>query len=88
MAEYAQFLKESPSYKAVVMGHTDSVGSDADNMALSEARAQSVKAMLVENGIDPKRLKTEGKGETQPVASNDTAEGRAKNRRIEVWLLK
>ncbi|MEJ2500350.1 MAG: OmpA family protein [Campylobacterales bacterium] len=88
VAEYAQFLKESPSYKAIVMGHTDSVGSDADNMALSKARADSVKAMLVEKGIDPQRLKTEGKGETQPVASNDTAEGRAKNRRIEVWLLK
>jgi OOP family OmpA-OmpF porin len=88
VAEYAQFLKESPSYKAIVMGHTDNVGSDQSNKALSEARAQSVKAMLVENGIDPQRLKTEGKGESQPVASNDTAEGRAKNRRIEVWLLK
>ena len=88
VAEYAKFMKESPAYKILIVGHTDSIGSEASNMALSKARADSVKAMLVKDGVDPDRMKTEGKGETQPIATNKTAEGRAMNRRIEVWLLK
>jgi OmpA-OmpF porin, OOP family len=88
VAEFANFMKESPAYKVVIVGYTDSVGSEKSNMALSDARAESVKAMLVKDGVDPQRMRTEGKGEAQPVGNNATAEGRAENRRIEVWLLK
>ncbi len=64
-------------------GHTDSVGSDEANMSLSKRRADSVQAYLVEAGVEPTRLSSEGYGEARPVASNDTEEGRAQNRRIE-----
>ena len=71
---------------AIVVGHTDSVGSDAYNMALSMRRADSVKAYMVSKGVSSARIKTEGKGESQPVASNDTEEGRAKNRRVDIRI--
>lgn len=66
-----------------IAGHTDSVGSNEDNMALSRARAETLKTYLVEaHGIDPDRLVAKGYGESVPVAANDTPEGRAKNRRV------
>ena len=68
----------------IAVGHTDSVGSDAYNQRLSLARAESVKAYLVSQGIPAARIKTEGKGESQPVADNASADGRAKNRRVEI----
>ncbi len=68
----------------IAIGHTDSVGPDAYNMKLSKARAESVKAHMVTKGIPAARIRTEGKGESQPVASNATAEGRALNRRVEI----
>lgn len=69
------------------VGHTDSVGADAYNQSLSVRRAESVKAYLVSKGIEKNRVYTEGKGEKQPVADNKTAEGRAKNRRVEIEVV-
>lgn len=86
--EFADFLKDMPSYDAKIVGHTDSVGSDKDNQKLSENRANSVKTLIVKEGVDTKRITTEGKGEKSPVATNDTKEGKAQNRRIEAELIK
>ena len=71
----------------IAVGHTDSVGSDAYNQKLSVKRAEAVKAYLVSKGIEKNRVYTEGKGEKQPVADNKTAEGRAKNRRVEIEVV-
>ena len=71
----------------IAVGHTDSVGSDAYNQKLSVRRAEAVKAYLVSKGIEKNRVYTEGKGEKQPVADNKTAEGRAKNRRVEIEVV-
>ena len=79
----ANFLKENPSVSICIIGHTDNVGSDADNMRLSQGRSQAVRNDLIQRGIDASRLEAIGKGETMPVATNDTEEGRAQNRRVE-----
>ena len=71
----------------VTVGHTDSIGSDAYNQKLSQRRAEAVKAYIVSKGVDASRVYTEGKGESQPVADNSTAEGRAKNRRVTVEVV-
>jgi OmpA-OmpF porin, OOP family len=71
----------------IAIGHTDSIGSDAYNQKLSVRRAESVKAYLVSKGVEPNRVYTEGKGEKQPVASNKTKDGRAKNRRVEIEVI-
>ena len=71
----------------IAVGHTDSIGTDAYNQKLSVRRAESVKAYLVSRGIDRNRVYTEGKGEKQPIATNKTAAGRAKNRRVEIEVV-
>jgi len=71
----------------IAIGHTDSIGTDEYNQKLSVRRAESVKAYLVSKGVEPNRVYTEGKGEKQPVATNKTAEGRAKNRRTEIEVI-
>ena len=71
----------------IAVGHTDSIGTDAYNQKLSVRRAESVKAYLISKGIEKNRIYTEGKGEKQPVASNKTKEGRAKNRRVEIEVV-
>lgn len=71
----------------IAVGHTDSVGVDAYNQKLSVARSEAVKAYLVSKGIEKNRVYTEGKGEKQPAADNKTAEGRAKNRRVEIEVV-
>jgi len=71
----------------IAVGHTDSVGSDAYNQKLSIRRAEAVKAYLISKGVEASRVYTEGKGEKQPVADNKTAEGRAKNRRVEIEVV-
>jgi OOP family OmpA-OmpF porin len=71
----------------IAVGHTDSIGSDAYNDKLSIRRAEAVKKYLVDKGVEPNRIYTEGKGEKQPVADNKTAAGRAKNRRVEIEVV-
>lgn len=71
----------------IAVGHTDAVGSDAYNAKLSLRRADAVKVYLVSKGLDPARLYTEGKGETQPVADNATADGRVRNRRVTIEVV-
>ena len=71
----------------IAVGHTDSIGTVEYNQKLSVRRAEAVKAYLVSKGIEKNRVYTEGKGEKQPVADNRTAEGRAKNRRVEIEVV-
>ncbi len=71
------------SARVRIAGHTDGVGDPEENQRLSEARAEAVRDYLVSHGIDASRVEAVGYGDTQPVASNDTDEGRAQNRRIE-----
>ena len=70
-----------------IIGHTDDKGDEDDNMALSKLRAASVRDYLISKGHDPSKMITTGMGETAPVASNDTREGRAQNRRVEILVL-
>ncbi|MFV0530064.1 MAG: OmpA family protein [Flavobacteriales bacterium] len=79
-------FKAHPDTDLLINGHTDNVGSDANNMTLSQKRAMSVQNYLVANGIDASRITTKWYGETMPKESNDTAEGRALNRRVEVLI--
>lgn len=78
------FLNANPSLKVELQGHTDGVGDAAANQTLSQARAASVQAWLVQHGVDGARITSVGYGKTRPVATNDTDEGRAKNRRVEI----
>ena len=84
LRQIALAMQESTDMKLNIIGHTDSDGSDGDNMNLSQQRAQAVKNSLAEDfGIAAERLTVEGKGESQPVAENETPEGKAANRRVE-----
>ena len=82
--ELADLLQRHSTVKITLIGHTDNVGTEEYNQRLSEGRVNSVKAELVKRGIDASRITTIGKGESEPVADNSTAEGRAENRRVEV----
>ena len=84
LAKVAGILQAYPGLKLQVEGYTDSVGGDDYNQKLSDARSRSVLAWIVQHGIVADRLSFKGYGKTHPVASNDTDEGRAKNRRVEI----
>jgi len=79
-----QVMKDDAALKVSVEGHTDAIGSEAYNMKLSERRAESVRDYLTSHGVAAGRITTAAFGESRPVASNDTAEGRAENRRVEI----
>ena len=81
------FLSENPRIRVLITGHTDNEGRDDYNQRLSENRAASVKAEMVRRGIDPNRMETNGKGESEPIDTNDTPEGRQINRRVQVTVL-
>jgi OOP family OmpA-OmpF porin len=85
---FAAFLKERPHYTAVIVGHTDSTGDQKRNLKLSERRAEAVKVLLIQEGVEAQRVTSLGMGVATPIASNDTAEGREQNRRIEAKLLR
>lgn len=86
LLKFAASLKETPETDVTIYGHTDNTGSRDINLKLSNDRAQSVAGFLVSNGILKDRLTTEGKAFDEPVADNSTAEGRAQNRRVEVYI--
>jgi len=83
----ADGMKKHPRLKVEIQGHTDSTGSPAYNLKLSQRRADSVRDYLVNNGVNADQLVTKGYGQTQPAASNKTAEGRAKNRRVVMFVV-
>ncbi len=86
LQELADNLRQYPRTDVLIIGHTDSDGSDAYNQALSERRARSSSAYLEQLGVASERISTRGMGENDPVATNDTAEGKQLNRRVEVVI--
>jgi len=84
---YADILRRHIDTVVVIEAHTDSVGSEAANLALSQRRAESVQNFLVFHGVDQAQLRVRGYGELQPIASNQVAEGRARNRRVEINIV-
>ena len=87
LREVAGALKDAPLVKIRVEGHTDNVGKLEENMKLSQARADAVRAWLVHEGVDPEQLSAEGYGPTRPIASNATKAGKAANRRVEFRMV-
>ena len=81
------YLARNPQVRIKIVGHTDNVGKDAANQKLSEGRANEVMKDLIERGVAPERISAEGRGETQPIDTNDTEEGRQNNRRVEIEIL-
>ncbi len=86
LTKLSSSLKNYPDSDVLILGHTDSSGSDSYNQTLSERRANAAKDYLVSLGISANRIKSEGKGEAEPIGSNDTDAGRESNRRIEVAI--
>jgi len=88
LEQLAFIMNNDFSFEITIVGHTDNVGSETQNKTLSKNRAKSVMEFLIDNGIEESRMKFEGKGLQEPIASNDTAEGRAQNRRVEIVIRK
>ncbi len=83
---FAEGLRNNPDAEVRIVGHTDSTGSDAINNPLSLERAESTRNYLTARGVSGARIQVEGRGSRQPIASNDTADGRARNRRVEIFV--
>lgn len=86
LTRYAAIAKAHPGTLITIVGHTDSSGSVAGNNALSRDRAQSTRDYLIARGVAITRLQTEGRGSSEPIADNSTPEGRAKNRRVTIYV--
>jgi hypothetical protein len=86
LGKLSAFLNQYPERTVIIEGHTDSVGSDDSNFSLSQRRADAVKSYLVREGIASSRIDASGKGENDPIASNDSNTGRQQNRRVEVII--
>jgi len=84
--QFASGLSNQPNTEVRIIGHTDNVGSDAVNDPLSVQRAQAARQYLAARGVDPNRIVIAGRGEREPIADNSTEAGRARNRRVEVFL--
>ena len=82
----AESLRENPETEVLIVGHTDAVGSDAYNQNLSEQRASTAAGILSSNGIPRERIRTAGRGKSEPIASNDDEAGRQANRRVEIAI--
>ena len=86
LRQLATSLDKYPNSDVLIVGHTDSVGTDAYNLDLSQRRALAASAYLQSLGVPAARLQTQGKGESEPIASNDTEDGRQRNRRVEIAI--
>ncbi|OOG36653.1 OmpA family protein [Polaromonas sp. A23] len=84
--QFATSLNQNPVTTVTIIGHTDNTGSDAVNNPLSVDRANSTRNYLVARGVSGNRVATDGRGEREPVADNNTSQGRAKNRRVEIYV--
>lgn len=84
--QFANSLRNNPTTDVVIVGHTDNTGTDAINNPLSVNRAASTRQYLVSRGVDINRIQIDGRGSYQPVASNATADGRSRNRRVEIFV--
>jgi len=84
--QFAASLRNNPATEVRIVGHTDATGSDAINNPLSVDRAASTRSYLAARGVDSRRITIDGMGERQPIATNDTAEGRSRNRRVEIFV--
>jgi len=81
--KFISILNENPDWNFLIVGHTDNTGDEASNLILSKKRAEAIKEVMVNNGIDKGRLFTDGKGESEPLNGNKTDEEKANNRRVE-----
>lgn len=86
IAKITNIVKKYPENRITIIGHTDSTGSDSVNQTLSEQRAQAVRALMVQKGMNAKHVQAVGVGESQPAASNSTPQGRTANRRVELQI--
>ncbi|HEU4562378.1 MAG TPA: OmpA family protein [Longimicrobium sp.] len=86
LRQLAQSLQRYPGTEVLIVGHTDNVGTDAYNMTLSQRRADSARSYLISMGVPGERIRTSGRGESEPVASNETESGRQQNRRVEIAI--
>jgi outer membrane protein OmpA-like peptidoglycan-associated protein len=86
LERFAQTLNDNPATTVSIIGHTDSTGSDAVNNPLSVDRAARTRDFLAQRGISPNRVMIDGRGEREPIASNDSDSGRARNRRVEIYV--
>ena len=86
LQRFASTLQENPNTNVVIIGHTDSTGSDAINQPLSVDRASRTRDFLAGRGVNPNRITIEGRGSREPIASNADASGKARNRRVEIYV--